>query len=116
MTKTTTKTYSDMVITSMTDFEAIIDEFENSCNVIRNIIDNEQKNCNKLTGTGVWQGKAADSIIEKYALLNSNYEQIDYSLQIYTGFLRKTAEDYKLLLEEQDKNIEAMANSLDVNS
>ena len=117
MTKATTNlNSSDMVITSITDFNSIIDEFENSCNIIRNIIDNEKNNCNKLNGTDVWKGKAGDSIYQKYLSLNSNYDQIDYSLEIYTDFLRKTSEDYELLLKEQDKNISAMAESLDVNS
>ena len=115
MTKVTTNS-GNMVITSIADFDAIISEFENSCNVIRNIMAKEKNNCNKLNGTTVWQGKAGVSIYQKYSLLNSNYDQIDYSLEIYTDFLKKISEDYKLLIQEQDKNIDAMANNLNVNS
>ncbi len=120
MTKVTTSNNltnkNEMVITSISDFEAIVDEFETSCEVIRNIIELEKNNCNRLNGTDVWKGKAGEAIYSKYNQLNSNYDQIDYSLQIYTGFLRKTAEDYKMLLEEQNKNIDAMSTNLDVNS
>ena len=105
-----------LIITSEDEFNSIINEFENSCNNIRNIIENEKNNCNKLNGTTVWQGKAGTSFYEKYSLLNSNYDQIDYSLEIYTDFLKKTLEDYRLSVEEEQKNIKAMAERLTVNS
>lgn len=106
----------DMEITSMEEFEKLIDEFEDSSNAIRNIIDKERKNAERINNTEAWTGKAANAIYEKYALLNSNYEQISYSLEVYTKFLRKVAEDYKLLVKEQSANADAMASSLDVNS
>ena len=106
----------DVQITSTEEFDTIIGEFESSCNKIRNIIDREKKNAEKLNGNGVWTGKAGTTVYGKYALLNSNYEQIDLSLQIYTSFLKKTSEDYKLYLQEVNKNVDAMSTSLDVNS
>ena len=107
---------SDMVITSIEDFRNIISEFEASCNNIRNIIEKEKNNAEIINGTEAWTGKAAEALYQKYSLLNSNYDQIDYSLDIYTKFLWKTAQDYESLLREQESNINAMESSLDVNS
>lgn len=108
-----TKTLS---ISSPEEFQDVIDSLEASYNKIKNVIDKEKKNVERINKTDVWTGAAADAVYRKYALLNTNYDQIDYSLDLYIKFLKKTLEDYMLLIKEQGKNIDAMARDLDVNS
>lgn len=107
---------SGITITSPEEFQAVINALEESYENIKSIIDKEKKNVEKINKTNVWSGRTASVVYEKYLLLNSNYDQIDYSLDIYIKFLKKTLDDYTLLIKEQSKNIDAMAASLDVNS
>ena len=108
--------YKGIEITSPEAFQEVISSMETSYNNIKNIIDKEKKNVERINETDVWTGKAAETVYEKYKLLNSNYDQIDYSLDLYIKFLKKTLEDYLRLIEESGKNIEGMSTSLDVNS
>jgi len=103
-------------ITSPEEFLEVIESMEASYNKIKDVIDKEKKNVERINETDVWTGKAAETVYEKYKLLNSNYEQIDYSLDLYIKFLRKVLEDYTRWVEESGKNIEGMSTSLDVNS
>jgi hypothetical protein len=106
----------DITITSVAEFEAIINALEASYGRITNIIANEKKNAERINSTTVWTGAAGSVTYQKYALLNTNYDQIDYSLDLYIKFLKKTLEDYTKLIGELDKNTNAMSSDLDVNS
>lgn len=107
---------SGITITSPEEFQSVITSLEESYNRIKDIMAKEKKNVERINQTKTWTGKTAAAVYNKYTLLNSNYEQIDYSLDVYIKFLKKTLEDYTMLISEQGKNIDAMARSLDVNS
>ena len=107
---------SGISITSPEEFQSVITALEASYNKIKDIIDKEKKNVERINQTKAWTGKTAAAVYNKYALLNTNYEQIDYSLDVYIKFLKKTLEDYTIAINEQSKNIDAMAANLDVNS
>ena len=106
----------NITITSVSDFQSVIDSLKASYSKIKEIIEKEKKNAVRINETEVWSGRAAKVIYEKYALLNSNYDQIDYSIDLYIKFLEKTLEDYMRIIEESSKNIEEMSSKLDVNS
>jgi len=107
---------SNIVITDSAKFEEIITSFESSFKIIQDIIAKEYKNVEKINETEVWSGPSAKSMYEKYKELNSNYKLIEYSLDLYAKFMRKTLEDYRRIDEETRKNIDDMASNLDVNS
>lgn len=106
---------SKIVITDSNRYEEIINELEASSERIRNIIEKEKKNVERINETDTWSGTCAKSMYNKYKELNSNYSLIEYSLEIYNKFLRKTLEDYRRIEEELNKNMEEMASNLDVN-
>ena len=107
---------NEMEITDPGKFEEIINSFESSANKINEIIDKEKKNVEKVNQTSTWSGTAAETMYEKYKLLNSNYDQISYSLDLYVKFLRKTLEEYSNLIKEMNKNIDEVATRLEVNT
>ena len=105
-----------IVITSPGEFQEVINELEASLNALSNIFSRETKNAERINQTEIWSGDASKALYDKYTMLNKNYAQIEYSIDLYIKFLKKTLEDYLRLIQEQEKNIDAMANSLDVNS
>jgi hypothetical protein len=46
--------------------------------------------------------------------LSGNFGPILYSLDLYIKFLKKTLEDYTLAEKEIDKNVDGVAQALDV--
>ena len=111
-----TKNSSGIEITSKEEFQGVIDSLKASYEKIKDIIGKEKNNVERINKTEVWTGEAADAVYYKYSTLNTNYDQIEYSLELYIKFLQKTLEDYTLLQQEQEKNINAMSGSLNVNS
>ena len=107
---------SKIVITDSSQFEGIINSLESSYNKVKEIINKENKNAEKINDTETWTGACARSMYSKYKELNSNYNLIDYSLDIYIKFLKKTLEDYRRIEEEISGNIDNLANELDVHS
>lgn len=107
---------NNVVITDSNKFEETINALENSFRHIQNIIESERKNVELINETETWSGICAKSMYNKYKELNDNYYLIEYSLDLYNKFLKKTLEDYTLLETEISKNIDNMASSLDVNS
>ena len=98
------------------EIQKAIDELKDSLSVLNDIFSSETKNVERINDTPVWAGAASKAVYAKYKQLNANYSQISYSIDLYIKFLEKTLEDYNRLIKEQEKNIDAMAENLDVNS
>lgn len=107
---------SNIVITDSGKFEEIINSLEKSYNKLTEIFSNEDNNKEVINGTDVWTSGAQQALYNKYVLLSNSFKQIDYSLDIYIKFLKKTLEDYKMIENEINKNIDIISNELDVNS
>lgn len=108
-------TYEGIEITSYEEFEDIINSFQEVANNIHDIFDHVRTNDEHLNDGSTIQGKTAEHTYARCKELAANYEPIDYSLNLYINFLRKTLEDYKLLDEAIDKNAEDFGQALDVN-
>ena len=105
-----------VVITDNAKFQDVIDNIEQSYNKIKDLFANQKKNANEIGGTNVWSGATADAVHDKYLQLIENFGPIEYSLELYIKFLKKTLEDYKLVEKEINRNIEDMSQTLDVES
>lgn len=98
------------------ELQEAINELKSSLAVLYDIFSSQKKNVERINETPIWAGAASQAVYGKYRMLNANYDQITYSIDLYIRFLEKTLEDYNRIIEEQSKNIDAMADSLDVNS
>lgn len=107
---------SRIVITDSGQFEEVINSLEDSYNKIKDIFSKEKSNKEEINGTDTWTGSAQEAMYGKYEQLSENFEPIEYSLEVYIKFLRKTLEDYIRVEEEISNNIDQIANELDVNS
>lgn len=103
-------------ITDTEQFEEVINSFEKSFHTIKDLFGNQKNNAEKINGTDVWTGATAEVMYKKYKLLSDNFGPIEYSLELYIKFLKKTLEDYKRITQEIERNIDDMAQSLDVES
>ncbi len=102
-------------ITSYEEFEDVINEFQKVANNIHDIFEHVKTNDEHLNDGSTMQGKAAERTYARCRELSENYEPIEYSLNLYINFLKKTLEDYKLMDEAIDKNAADFAEALDVN-
>ena len=105
-----------IVITDSAQFEAVISEIEKSYKIIQDVFSNEKKNSKEIDATDTWNGSAQAVMYEKYTELMENFGPIEYSLDLYIKFLKKTLEDYRRLEEELEKNMQDFASELDVNN
>ncbi len=105
-----------IIITDSAKFEEVIMELEESYGKIKDIFAKEKNNKEEINGTDTWTGKAQEAMYDKYALLAENFTPVEYSLNVYIKFLKKTLEDYKRIEEEINRNMEAVAEQLNVNS
>ena len=103
-----------IIITDSGQFEEIIQSLEESYNKIKDIFINQRSNAEKINGTETWTGAAAEAMYGKYQQLAENFEPIEFSLELYIKFLKKTLEDYTRLEEEMNKNLDALQEQLDV--
>lgn len=106
----------DLLITSQEEFQSVIVSLENSVKKIQDIFAREEKNSMEIDGTNTWTGKAQNTFHSKYIELIENFAPIEYSLDLYVKFLKKTLEDYMLLIKEMNQNIDEAAMAMDVNS
>ena len=107
---------NNILITDSAKFEEIIQSLEKSYNKIKEIFLSEQNNKEEINSTDTWTSNAQKAMYGKYAMLTNNFGPIEYSLEVYIKFLKKTLEDYKRLDEEITKNMDYISNELDVNS
>lgn len=107
---------TDLQINNPVSFEEVVVSLENSLFRLRDIFENQNKNKDSINETDSWSGKAQAALSKKYEQLSQNFAPIDYSIELYIKFLRKTLEDYKLADAAISKNLEEMTSSLDVNS
>ena len=107
---------NNITITDSEKFAEVITSLENSYNKLREIKENENINKEVIDETDVWTSNAQKSMYNKFDELVNIYEQVDYSLDIYIKFLKKTLEDYTLINEEISRNIEKVENELNINS
>lgn len=105
-----------IVITDAGKFEQIITSFEDSFNKVKDLFANEKRNAEEINNTDTWTGATAGVMYEKYKKLSDNFQPIEYSLELYIKFLKKTLEDYRRIEEEINKNMEDFSESLNVNS
>lgn len=105
-----------IVITDSGRFEQVITSFEESFNKVKDIFANEKRNAEEINETDTWSGGAAKVMYDKYKKLSDNFQPIEYSLELYIKFLKKTLEDYRRIEEEINKNMEDFSESLNVNS
>ncbi len=107
---------SRVVITDSSQFESAVNEIEKSYKTIQDIFSSEKNNRKETEGSDTWNSNAQIAFHDKYNQLINNFDPIEYSLELYIKFLRKTLEDYRRLEEELEKNMSDFASSLDVNS
>ena len=107
---------NQVTIKETEEFREIINIIEKSYHKIMDICDHQRKNAEEINETDTWTGEAARAMYEYYTILNSNYDHIEYSLDLYIQFMRKSLEDYIRLNEEFNRNIDDISESLDVNS
>ena len=107
---------NNITITDSDKFAEVITSLENSYNKLVEIKENENINKETINATDVWTGNAQKSMYDKFDELINTYEKVDYSLDIYIKFLKKTLEDYKLINDEISKNIDKVENELNINS
>ena len=107
---------SNTIIIDSMKMEEIIGSLESSYNRLTEIFSNEDNNKEIINGTDVWTSAAQQALYDKYSLLSNSFKNVEYSLDIYIKFLRKTLEDYKMAENEIVNNIDLIANELDVNS
>ena len=83
-----------IVITNSGEFQEVIDSFEESVKKIHDIFANVVKNSKEINGEkDTWGGKAQSVFYNKYEELMKNFEPIEYSLDLYVRFLKKTLEE-----------------------
>ena len=107
---------NNITITDSDKFSEVIASLEKSYNKLKEIKENEKINQELINETDVWTSNAQKSMYNKFGELINSYEQIDFSLDVYIKFLKKTLEDYKLLNEEISKNVDMVENELNINS
>ena len=107
---------SDMVITDYNAFEEIIRSIETSCNRIKEAITSEKQNKEVINRTSSWTGQAQQVMYDKLTMLSQNFPGIESSCDVYIHFLKKTLNDYKEMVNALNRNTDALAQSLDVNS
>ena len=105
-----------IVITDSALFQEVIDSLEGSKKRLTDAFLRQTNNVERINETDAWTGITARKMYEKYNELNNNYASIEYSLELFIKFLKKTLEDYTRIEEELGKNMENIASSLDVNS
>ncbi len=105
---------SYLQISNDAEFEQVINSLEKSYNKIKEIFQSQKKNAEEINATDTWTGATADAMYNKYQELAENFAPIEYSLELYIKFLRKTLEDYRRVIEEMNKNIDANDQSFDV--
>lgn len=106
----------NLVIKNYQEFEETLTELEDSLRKMEDVFDSQIKNTEKINRTEIWTGYSQSAMYDKLSTLNGNYEPIRNSLELYVRFLKKTKEDYRLMMEAQNANIEAAAEELTVNS
>ena len=107
---------NNISITDSKQFEEVIISLEDSYKKIQSIFSNERKNKEEINCTDTWTGNAQEAMYDKYSKLTANFAPIEYSLDIYIKFLKKTLDDYKKADMEISNNIEQISGGLDVNS
>jgi len=95
--------------------QEVIAELKASQRVLSDAFKRQKVNAEKINETDTWSGDAAKAFYLKYRMLNNNYNEIEYSIDLYIKYLEKIMEDYRLAEEATGKNIDAMAEQLDVN-
>ncbi len=107
---------SDIEITDFNAFEEVIKSIENSCDKIKEALNSEKNNKEKINNTGIWAGAAQQVMYKKISMLCNNFPDIEYSCDVYLYFLKKTLDDYKAMIAAINANTDSVAESLDVNS
>ena len=107
---------NNIKITNFGEFQNVINSLEISVKKIHDIFASEVKNSKEIDGTDTWNGNAQKALHTKYVELMKNFPPIEYSLDLYVKFLKKTLEDYTLLDKEINQNIDDAASAMDVNS
>ena len=107
---------NNITITDSDKFSEVINSLEASYNKIKEIKENEKINKELINETDIWTGTAQKSMYNKYDELINIYDQVDYSLDIYIKFLKKTLEDYKLINDEINRNVDLLEKEFNVNS
>ena len=103
-------------ITSIEEFDKIVENLNNELNKIKESFDSESNNMKKiLDNKEVWSGKARDKANEKYEKMTNIYPKVTQSLENYVSFLKDTSNRYKELEKSTNDAIEKYSNELNVN-
>jgi len=105
-----------IVITDSTQFEEVINTFEQVLPRIKDIFANEVRNAEEINETSTWSGDTQKVIYSKFKMLSNNFNPIEESLQLYINFMKKTLSDYKSIEAHIDKSAIENSIELDVNS
>ena len=103
-------------ITDFTEFQDVIDTFEDCLKNIKEIFGAEKKNVENINATPTWTGATQKVIYEKHIQLQKNFTPIEEALQVYINFLKKTLSDYQRFLETVNRNTDESDIELNVNS
>jgi uncharacterized protein YukE len=110
------KNMNKVVITDSDKFEDIIQLFEHTIPKIKGHFDSERRNSQEINATATWTGASQRALYDKYKMLEANFNPIVETLELYTRFLKKTLEDYKMLEQQIKAKAEDFSDQLDVNS
>ena len=107
----------NVTITSINEFDTIVNNLNNSLNRIKELFGEEQKGINSfLENPQSWSEKAKNKASEKYSEISDMYPSITQSLDNFVSFLVNTSASYKRFEQEVNNNIDSNETMLDVNS
>ena len=106
-----------IVITSSSEFEGVINEFEKILLDIKKIFENELG----ITGTvddnsTIWQGESQKAFNSQNTELSKNYPVIVSSIETYIKFLKNALNDYEELDRKISTEADKVTEKLDVKS
>ena len=108
--------YDKVIINDSARFDEIINQIEKDYFKIKDIFEKEKRNSQEINGTDTWNSNGQVALYNKYVELMENFGPIEYSMDLYIKFLRKTLEDYRRFEDAVQDNMEEFSSELDVNS
>ena len=102
-------------IKSYSDYESVINSFEQVLNNITDIFDKQDNEMKKINKTEVWTSITQEELCNKYNELSKQYEGIKLSLENYINFMKNTLNNYKEAEKSLNNSLNQNTDNLDVN-
>lgn len=97
-------------------FQDSIAKFDERIKKVSELLSNLSNTMQEIDGNNEnWRSATAKSIHEEFSEIESNFEQINAELTVYSIFLKETLEDYNEEETKQEKAIEDNAENIDIN-